>query len=87
MKNISGIGENAGDQHFLLFPLFFLSNEEQNLDIELYLFYGLQMLSIKTNLTSSRLVKGLPFPTRQILDSSKLKELADENFKFDKKWR
>ena len=25
----------------------------------------------------------LPFPKRQILDSSKLKEFADDNFKFD----
>ena len=25
-----------------------------------------------------------PFPKRQILDSSKLKEFADNNFKFDK---
>ena len=24
-----------------------------------------------------------PFPKRQILDSSKLKEFADDNFKFD----
>ena len=24
-----------------------------------------------------------PFPKRQILDSSKLKELAEDNFKFD----
>ena len=26
---------------------------------------------------------GIPFPKRQTLDSSKLKELADHNFKFD----
>ena len=28
-----------------------------------------------------------PFPKRQILDSSKLKEFADDNFKFDKNGR
>ena len=28
-----------------------------------------------------------PFPKRQILDSSKLKELADHNFKFDENGR
>ena len=28
--------------------------------------------------------KGLPFPKQQILDSSKLKEFADDNFKVDK---
>ena len=30
-------------------------------------------------------VKRYPFPKRQILDSSKLRELADDNFKFDEK--
>ena len=29
----------------------------------------------------------IPFPKRQILDSSKLKEFADDNFKFDKNGR
>ena len=29
----------------------------------------------------------LPFPKRQILDSSKLKEFADDNFKFDENGR
>ena len=28
-----------------------------------------------------------PFPRRQILDSSKLKEFADKNFKFDENGR
>ena len=28
-----------------------------------------------------------PFPKRQILDSSKLKEFADNNFKFDENGR
>ena len=31
--------------------------------------------------------KGSPFPTLQILASSKLKEFADDNFKFDKNGR
>ena len=30
---------------------------------------------------------GLPFPKPQILDSSKLKEFADDNFKFDENGR
>ena len=30
---------------------------------------------------------GYPFPKRQILDSSKLKEFADDNFKFDETGR
>ena len=33
------------------------------------------------------LVKGLPFPKRQILNASILKEFADENFKFDENGR
>ena len=28
-----------------------------------------------------------PLPKRQILDSSKLKEFADDNFNFDEKWQ
>ena len=32
-------------------------------------------------------VMGQPFPKRQILDSSKLKEIADDNFKFDENGR
>ena len=37
---------------------------------------------------SHALAKGAsPFPKRQILDSSKLKELADDNFKFDENGR
>ena len=33
--------------------------------------------------TSNCLVKVYPFPKRQILDASKLKAFADDNFKFD----
>ena len=33
------------------------------------------------------LVMGKPFPKQQILDSSKLKEFADNNFKFDENGR
>ena len=32
-------------------------------------------------------IKSSPFPKRQILDSSKLKEFADNNLKFDEKGR
>ena len=34
-----------------------------------------------------RLGKGSPFPKRQILHASKLKRLADDNFKFDENGR
>ena len=32
-------------------------------------------------------VKGSPFPKQQILDSSKLKDVAEENFNFDENGR
>ena len=37
--------------------------------------------------THPSIQKGLPFPKRQILDSYKLKELADYNFKVDENGR
>ena len=37
--------------------------------------------------SSDCVVKGKPITRRQILDSSKLKELADDNFKFDENGR
>ena len=33
--------------------------------------------------TRCRKVKSLPFPKRQILDSPKLKDFADDNFRFN----
>ena len=43
----------------------------------------MQSLSISTSLKLCSLVKSSPFPKRQILDSFKLKELADSNLRFD----
>ena len=45
------------------------------------------MLSIWTSLNIFCLVKSLPITRRQILDSSKLKEFADDNFKFEENGR
>ena len=45
------------------------------------------MLSIWTSLKFCCLVKNKPFPKRQILDSFKLNEFADDNFKFDENGR
>ena len=53
-ENIVGEGENAGDQHFLLFHNVFK-----------------RFFPLGFN----------PFPNGQILNSSKLKEFADDNFK------
>ena len=41
------------------------------------------MLSIRTKVKFCCLVKGELFPKRQVSDSFKLKELADDIFKFD----
>ena len=66
-----GKGKNAGYQHFLLFQQCFLKP------------------SLRVVKSGSCVVKGKgkkivePFPKRQISDSSKLKEFADDNFKFD----
>ena len=53
-------GENAGYQHFLLYPQCF--QKASNLGL-------------------------LTLPKQQILDSFKLKGLADDNFKFDENGR
>ena len=44
----------------------------------------LKFVSILTSLKFCHLVMGWPITRRQILDSSKLKEFAEDNFKFDK---
>ena len=61
---------------YLLF--FFLPANAFNFNEAKILFYGKEL-----NLGGS----GLPIIRRQILDSSKLKDFADDNFKFDKNGR
>ena len=56
-ENIVGKRENAGDQHFLLFPQCFLLISGQTLIFESHLFCRLQMFSIWTSLKFCRLVK------------------------------
>ena len=56
-ENIVGKGENAGNQHFLLFPQCFLPYQRQELSFELHLFCRLQMLSIWSRPKNCRLVK------------------------------
>ena len=56
-ENVVGKGENAGNQHFLLFPQCFLLFPTQISIFELELFCRLQMLSIWTSLQFCRLVK------------------------------
>ena len=56
-ENIVGKGENAGNQHFLLFPQCFLPFTRQISNFQSCLFCCLQMLSIWTGLKFCRLVK------------------------------
>ena len=65
VENIMGKGENAGYQHFLLFPKCFHS------------------LFFKVIQSWNCVVKSKPFPKQEILGSSKLKEFAGDNFKFN----
>ena len=56
-ENIVGKGENAGYQHFLLFPQCFLHFHKQISIFYIHLNCRLQMLSIWTGLNLCRLVK------------------------------
>ena len=60
LENIVGKGENAGNQHFLLFPQCFLPFPKQILIFKLHLICRLQMLSIRTCPTFCRWLN--PFP-------------------------
>ena len=55
-ENIVGKGENAGKQHFLLFPQCFLLFTKQISNLQSLLFCCLQILSIWTSLKYCRLV-------------------------------
>ena len=57
-QNIMGKGENAGNQHFLLFPPCFLPFSKEISIFQSNLFCRLQMLSIWTCLKFCCLVKG-----------------------------
>ena len=56
-ENTVGKGENAGNQHFLLFPHCFLLFPEQISIFQSPLFCRLEMLSIWTGLKFCRVVK------------------------------
>ena len=56
-ENIVGKGENAGNQHCLLFPQCFLPFSKQISISESHIFCRLQILSILTGLKFCRLVK------------------------------
>ena len=56
-KNTVGKGENAGTQHFLLFPQCFFLNQKRIFVFKLHLFCPSAYLSIWTSLEIFRLVK------------------------------
>ena len=56
-ENIVGKVENAGNQHFLIFPECFLPNPKRIFVFKFHLFCRLQMLSIWTSLKIFNLVK------------------------------
>ena len=61
-ENIMGRGENAGHQHFLIFPyVFYVFREKEKSPFQQHLFCRLQMLSIWPSLKFYLLVKSQPF--------------------------
>ena len=78
-ENILGKGENAGYQHFLLFPKCFqLPSSMGSLTVG---FCGKKLRESRH--TQSVRDEFNPLLDDKILDSSKLKEFADDDFKFD----
>ena len=57
LENSVGKGENAGNQHFLLFPQCFLLFPKQISIFDSHLFCCLQVVSVWTSLKFCRLVK------------------------------
>ena len=79
VEKIVGRGGNAGYQQFLVFlPCFQTRVLQVKLKLEI-IWYGVNEYNEGQLFHLSCLL----FPKRQILDSFKLKEFADDNFKFD----
>ena len=77
-ENIVRKGENAGKQHFLLFPQCFLPIPKRISVLKLHLFCCLQMLPFGTSLKICRLVMSELFTKRRNFDLTKFKALADD---------
>ena len=77
-----GKGENAGNQHFLLFPQYFLPIPKRIYVPKLHVLFRLQMLSVLTSLKMICLVKSEPFPKQALvfmrLGTSLLKTLWEK---------
>ena len=66
LENIVGKRENAGHQHFLLFPQCFLPLQRQISIFRSHLFCRLQILSMWTNLNICRLIRSYSTSDRLI---------------------
>ena len=80
-----GIGENAGNQHFLLFPQCFLPFPNQISIFQSHLFCHLQIPSIWTSLKLCCLGKGNPLANDKFFDWSKSTGLADNKINVTEK--
>ena len=78
--NIVGKGENAGNQHFLLFPQCFLLFPTKISIIGIHLFCRLQMLSIWAGLKFCRMVKSYT-QNSLVKDSSNLSKFKPFAYK------
>ena len=79
--------EIARHEQFLLFPQCFLPFLRTFHHFHQIWKCHLQTLSFRKSLKCVIWEKGNPFPKWQILDFSKLKEFADDNFEFDQNGR
>ena len=89
-ENIVGKGENAGNQHFLFFPTMFSTPPKAKINInfddcKLYQIDPVQNFVIWERL--NHILYTNPFPHKKFLDSFKLTEFADNNFKLDENGR
>ena len=84
MVKITGNGENAHIEHFLLFPTCFLSFLTQVALFEYSFTYCFQLLAVWTCLQFCHVVN--PLPDDKILDCSKLKQIADNILNGKKKY-
>ena len=78
-ENIVGKGENAGDQHFLLFPQCFIPFQRQISIFESHFFSFLQIFLIWTSLKFCRLVKRKLFTTQSRLSTTLRKKPFENN--------
>ena len=85
LENVVWKGENVDNQHFTLFPCFPAFQSKVSIFQSLLIIF-LSLNSFELD-QSKTLFFGKAFPKWQILNSSKVKEFEDDNFKFDENGR